>query len=127
MTRPLLFFLLLTLLQGAGSRWYGNYGQARNEAIKERKTLLVYLISVEEKQNPGLIRQIASDINVSHRFFQRFVPVVLLSDSRSRYPIELYYGTVLPALFFMDPVREVPLRPMLAGPKLMDDLKRILE
>ena len=127
MKRLLLFLFLLTLIQGAGGRWFGNYEQAREEAVKEGKALLVYLIAAEDKRGISLIRHIASESGTSRRLFRRYVPVILLAGSRSNYPIELYYSTVLPTLFFMDPAREVPLRPMLAGPGIMEELRKILE
>lgn len=121
----LLVFLSLFFLRGGEGRWYGDYERARRTAIEEGKGLLVYLVEPESGQE--LIRQVASAPKIRRELFHRYVPVVLLAVSQSRYPIELYYTTQFPAIFFMDPKREVPLHPPIKGLKLVEELRRILK
>ncbi len=121
MGRRLLTLWILCLLGlSAGERWYGSYQKAREAALREKKDLLVYLVPLEDLRTAPLLKTLRKNPVLRHRLFAAFVPVILAAKSRSRYPIELYYLPVLPALFLMDPAREVPLAPPLSGPSASD-------
>ncbi len=118
--RLLILWIICFLGASAGERWYGDYRRAREAALQERKALAVYLVAPEDLRKAPLLQTLRKNPALKQRLFKAFVPVILAAKSRSRYPIELYYSPVLPALFFMDPVREVPLAPSLTGPSASD-------
>ncbi len=118
--RLLRLWIVCFLGVSAGDRWYGSYQMAREEALRKEKALLVYLVSPEDLRKAPLLQTLRKNPALEQRLFKAFVPVILAAKSRSRYPIELYYSPVLPALFFMDPAREVPLTSPLWGPSVTD-------
>ena len=118
--RLLTLWIICFLGVSAGERWYGDYRRAREAALQERKALAVYLVPPEDLRKAPLLQTLRKNPVLKQRFFKAFVPVILAAKFRSRYPIELYYSSVLPALFFMDPTREVPLTSPLWGPSVAD-------
>jgi len=121
-----LFVLLFHLILADELRWYGDYERARSRAIVAGKSLLVYLVAPERPLQMPLVRELAEDNVMSEQVGRLFIPVLILARSRSDYPIELYYTTWFPALFFMDPVHETPLHPPLHGVRLSWELRGIL-
>ena len=118
--RLLILWIICFLGASAGERWYGDYRRAREAALQERKALAVYLVAPQDLRKAPLLQTLRKNPALKQRLFKAFVPVILAAKSRSRYPIELYYSPVLPALFFMDPAREIPLTSPLWGPSVTD-------
>ena len=124
--RILTIALIFSFLFAENLRWYGDYERAREQAVFTGKFLLVYLVAPDRPLQMPLIRELAEDRVLSEQVGRLFIPVLILARSRSDYPIELYYTTWFPPLFFMDPVHETPLHPPRHGVRLSRELREIL-
>ena len=57
-----------------------------------------------------------------------FISVIVTYESRETYPIEMYYTTVFPTLFFVDSSRELFLSKPLYGKEIQaDTLAKIMQ
>lgn len=102
--------LTLLLLGGETLRLpiRGEYEMARQEAIREGKALLLLLDTPGDGQGAAMVRRMLEDASLRRLLAERTVVVLIMAGTKSRYPIELYYTTRFPALFLIDPVRELP-------------------
>lgn len=124
----LLFVWLLPLLLTADHvHWLGNYDTAHQKALKEKKPLLVLLVKKDAAHASGIIRKTFMDQPYVNRINETMVPVIVTYDGSQSYPIEMYYTTVFPTLFFVDSQRELFLQPPLYGEEITpENLKNIV-
>jgi len=87
--------------------WMGDYDHAHQTALKQHKGLMVILVKPRSSEASNLIRSLQSDTVIVASIQQHFIPVIVTVDTRTQYPIEMYYTTEFPALFLVDPVREI--------------------
>jgi len=87
--------------------WMGDYDHAHQTALKQHKGLMVILVKPRSSEAARLIRAFQNDPAIATAIHQQFIPVIVTVDTRTQYPIEMYYTTEFPALFFVDPVREI--------------------
>jgi len=90
--------------------WMGDYDHAHQAALKQHKGLLVILVKPRSSDAARLIRAFQNDPAIATAIHQQFIPVIVTVDTRTQYPIEMYYTTEFPALFLVDPVREIAWR-----------------
>ena len=114
MKRIVALIVLFSLLTTAGEtlRWRGSYDDARREAVENRSLLLLLLVNSDCAPCRELVRKITALHRSDPALFRNLVPVIVTTDHRASYPIELYYSRQFPTLFLVDPVRELPV----AGP-----------
>lgn len=125
--RPVLFFVIVCAILTAGPiSWRGEYASARTEARKNHKNLLILLVRSPQNARK-LLSRIHSDARLSREISHSFVSVLIVVDSRSRYPIELYYTIRFPALFLVDPTTEIPFSPPCVGNALIGCLQDALK
>ncbi|ADV46806.1 thioredoxin family protein [Nitratifractor salsuginis] len=120
MDRPLILrrflFLLLTVVPlWARISWMGDYAAAHRLALRQHKDLLVVLVKRGCRECGELIRRIGVDEPLRQSIEKRYIPVIITADSGARYPIELYYTTRFPTIFFVDAAKETFLAPSCYG------------
>jgi hypothetical protein len=117
----LLWTLIILFVRGEATRLpiRGEYESARREAIREGKSLLLLLDRPGGRQGAAMVRRMLGDPPLRKLLAERTVVVLITAGTKSRYPIELYYTTRFPALFLIDPLRELPR----VGP--VSDLERV--
>ena len=71
--RLLRLWIVCFLGVSAGDRWYGSYQMAREEALREEKALLVYLVSPEDLRKAPLLQTLRKNPALKQRFFKAFV------------------------------------------------------
>jgi len=107
--RYLLLWLLPFLLQANFVNWLGDYNMAYKKALQEKKPLLLLVV----KQGTSLSSKIIHTAFMNKPYVDRIncemVPVIVTYEGALSYPIEIYYTTVFPTLFFVDSSREVSL------------------
>jgi len=116
-----LFPWLLPLLVSANFvNWLGNYNLAHQKALKEHKSLLVLVV----KKNDPLSSQIIKNSFMNKKYVDvinhNMVSVIVTYEGALTYPVEMYYTTVFPTLFFVDSSRETFLREPLYGENISD-------
>ncbi len=95
--------LVPMLLYGATSvAWRGAYDRALEEAKRTHKGLMVLLVRHECPACNEALRRLFMKRPYLPCIERSFVSVIVTADARSAYPVELYYSTVFPTLFFVD-------------------------
>lgn len=118
----LLWLWLFPLIVSANFvHWLGDYDRAHQKALKEHSVLLVLVV----KQNSTLSRKIIQTAFMNKPYIdtinEKMVPVIATYEGRKSYPIEMYYTTVFPTLFFVNPQRELFLYKSLYGEEITPD------
>jgi len=138
MKRWLVAFLMISVLPLAlfadHVHWMGNYDKALQKAIAAHKPLLVLVVNTYKKSNTVIQEQLMDQPYIA-AMNRHFVSVIVSYEGRETYPIEMYYTTIFPTLFFVDSSRELFLTKPLYGEeikaerlaKIMHDLDIIPE
>lgn len=103
MIRFILSSLLIAVhLHADHVRWQGDYEKAREEAVKEKKRLMVLLI---EKECVPCIKMLRTTFNgqpyIKH-INEKYISVLVTKGQKASYPIELLYAIEYPSVFFLD-------------------------
>ncbi len=129
--QPLKYMLLwlLPLIASADHvHWLGDYNTALQKAHQEDKTLLVLVIKKDSTLSNTIIKNVFMDQTYIKYINRNMVPVIVMYEGRLSYPIEMYYTTIFPTLFFVDSSKELFLREPLYGDEIKDDiLNKIIE
>ena len=120
----LLSIVALATLRGEAVRWRGHYDAAHREALSRQLPLLVLLIRDNCEECHSLIRRLVDDGMLSHWINNHTVPVIVHFGARSSYPIELYYSTCFPTIFYVESSREIVRERPCCGDACFESLKR---
>ncbi len=96
----LLFFFTLSI-NADHIHWMGNYDKALQKAHKEHKPLMVLLVKKESPFCNDVIRDVFMEQKYVKYLNQNFISVIVTYEGRESYPIEMYYSTNFPTLFFV--------------------------
>jgi len=110
-----LLWLLPLLLSANFVNWLGNYDVAHQKALKEHKPLLVLVVKKNDPLSSHIIKNSFMDQDYVDDINSKMVPVIVTYDGALSYPIEMYYTTIFPTLFFVDSGKETFLREPLYG------------
>ena len=111
----LLLWLLPLLVSANFVNWLGNYDVAHQKALKEHKPLLVLVVKKNNPLSSTIIKNSFMDQSYVDAINSKMVPVIVTYEGALSYPIEMYYTTVFPTLFFVDSSKETFLREPLYG------------
>ena len=102
----LLFFLFCALLYSKSLSWRGDYDKALLEAKKSNKILMVMLVKNSCKKCNKVLNEVFTNQPYIKSLNKKVVAVLINKDYKNSYPIEMYYTTVYPTLFFVNPKNE---------------------
>ena len=123
----LLLWLLPLFLSANFVNWLGNYDVAHQKALKEHKPLLVLVVRKNDPLSSRIIKNSFMDQDYVDDINSKMVPVIVTYEGVLSYPIEMYYTTVFPTLFFVDSSKETFLRePLYCMEIEVESIKRIL-
>jgi thioredoxin-related protein len=112
----LLLLWLLPLIASANYvHWLGDYNKALHLAQKEHKPLLVLVVKKDSKQCNIVIKDQFMDHPYVKSINKKMVSVMVTYEGALSYPIEMYYTTTFPTLFFVDSQKELFSREPLYG------------
>jgi len=117
---PSILLLLLALPLAAFAshiHWLGHYDVALQKAISAHKPLLVLVVKKEDRSNQVIQKALMNRSYIAE-LDHHFVSVIVTYEGRETYPIEMYYTTVFPTLFFVDSSRELFLTKPLYGEEI---------
>lgn len=97
----LLFFFTLSM-NAEHIHWMGNYDKALQKAQKEHKPLMVLLVKKECPSCNDVIKDSFMGRGYVKYLNQKFVSVIVTYEGRESYPIEMFYSTSFPTLFFVN-------------------------
>ena len=122
----LLLFILSLMLHADHVRWQGNFEKAREEAVKEKKELMVFLITPDCPDCIKMLRTTFMDQKYIAYINQNYIAVLVKKDQKQSYPIELLYTLEYPALFFLD-TQEIYTKEALSGYIKPETLEKYLQ
>ena len=121
---PLLILLGILPLRGEAIHWRGDYEAAHREALSRKLPLLVLLVRDRCRECRSLIQRLVSDESLSRWIERTTVPVIVHAGARNSYPVELYYATCYPAIFYVESRREIILDTSCHSDASFESLKR---
>jgi len=119
----LLFFLFCALLYSKSLSWRGDYDKALAEARDSDKILLVLLVKNGCKRCNEVLNKVFTDKPYIKSLNQKVVAVLINKEYKSSYPIEMYYTTVYPTLFLVNPQNETFIKEPIYGNIVKNDIK----
>jgi hypothetical protein len=132
MLKQLLKYLLLWLLPLFVSanfvNWLGNYNAAHQKALKKHKPLLVLVVKKKDPLSSEIIKNSFMNTSYVNEINKNMVPVIVTYEGALSYPIEMYYTTIFPTLFFVDSSKETFLREPLYGERITkEEIQKLLQ
>ena len=111
--------LILPLLASADHvHWLGDYNTALQKAHQKHKPLWVLVVKKDSPHTGKIIKNIFMNQEYVEYINENMIPVIVTYEGRLSYPIEMYYTTIFPTLFFVDSQRELFLREPLYGEEI---------
>ncbi|EDZ62926.1 hypothetical protein SMGD1_1420 [Sulfurimonas gotlandica GD1] len=98
----LLFTLLLSTLCANHVSWQGDFDKAHQQALKEKKKLMVLLIKKDSPESTEALTKTFMNQPYIDKINREFISVLVIKDQKSSYPIEMLYTLTYPSLFFLD-------------------------
>lgn len=129
MIKILFTLLFLTLFVNADHiHWLGNYDKALQKAQKEHKPLMVLLVKKKCLSCNDVIKDFFMGQKYVKALNQKFVSVIVTYEGRESYPIEMFYSTIFPTLFFVSSQTETFLAKPLYGESIkVNSIENILK
>ena len=122
-----LFFFTLSM-NADHIHWLGDYDKALQKAQKEHKPLMVLLVKKECPSCNDVIKDSFMEQEYVALLNQKFVSVIVTYEGRKSYPIELFYSTSFPTLFFVNSQTETFLSSPLYGESIeVNTIENILK
>ena len=107
--------------------WMGAYDKALQKAQTEHKPLMVLLVKKGCIGCQDVIKTYFMNQPYIKSLNQKVVSVIVTYEGRTSYPIELFYTTVFPTVFFVDTQTETFLTAPFYGKINLDRLKQIIQ
>jgi len=114
----LLFWLLPLFVFANHVQWMGNYDRALKKAHDTHKPLLVLVVAKDSPYSNTVIKNVLMNQKYVETINEKMVAVIVTYGGNENYPIEMYYTTVFPTLFFVDAQRELFLEKPLYGDEI---------
>ncbi len=122
----LLSLLLFSFATATHVSWLGDYDKALALAQKEHKPMMVLLVKKDSKESRNVIVKNFMNKLYIKKLNQKVVSVIITYGSRISYPIELFYSTTFPALFFVDFQSELFLHKPLYGKEINGYIEEVI-
>jgi len=113
--------LILQQLFASHISWLGNYDKALVLAKKENKPLMVVVIKSKSTQSKNIIK----NLTFNNQIAKKFICVIVNFDIQD-YPIELFYTTVFPTIFLINPKNEQFIKEPLYYPISANEISKSL-
>ena len=97
----LILILLLSNLFSNNISWYSSYDKALEIAQKEKKNMILFIASSKDKNSNKIIRKYFQNQDYINYLNTNFINVLITVEYKTSYPIELFYTTSFPSIFFV--------------------------
>lgn len=95
-----LFLIFSLQLQADSISWYGNYDKALQASHKQNKNMMILLISSKQKESMKIVKKLFMNKKYVSHLNKNYINILINVDYKTSYPIELFYTTKFPSLFF---------------------------
>lgn len=96
----LLLILLLSSLHSQNIKWHSSYAKALKIAHKEKKNLMIFIASSKTKKSNIILQKYFKNEKYIKFLNENFINVLITVEYKTSYPIELFYTTEFPSIFF---------------------------
>lgn len=100
----LILILLLSKLSSNNIQnnisWYSSYDKALEIAQKEKKNMMLFIASTKDKNSSEILRKYFQNQDYINYLDTNFINVLITIEYKTSYPIELFYTTSFPSIFF---------------------------
>ncbi|MFA6740028.1 MAG: thioredoxin family protein [Arcobacteraceae bacterium] len=97
----LILILLLSNLFSNNISWYHSYDKALITAQKEKKNLMLFIASSKNNNSNEILKQYFLNQDYIEDINKNFISVLITIEHKTSYPIELFYTTNFPSIFFV--------------------------
>ncbi len=80
--------------------WYSSYDKALEIAQKEKKNMMLFIASSKDKNSNEILRKHFQNQDYINYLNTNFISVLITVEHKTSYPIELFYATNFPSIFF---------------------------
>ena len=80
--------------------WYSSYDKALEIAQKEKKNMMLFIASSKDKNSNEILRKHFQNQDYINYLNTNFINVLITVEHKTSYPIELFYTTNFPSIFF---------------------------
>lgn len=127
MKKFIIFTLIFTTyLFSNNISWYASYDKALQVAHKEKKNLMILITSSKDKKSNEVLKNYFMNQDYIKYINNNFISVLVNVDYKDSYPIELFYTTSFPSLFFASYKDELFLTHPIYEFTNQEDFKKIL-
>ena len=102
-----IFLILILLLSNLFSNnmpnnisWYHAYDKALEIAQKEKKNMMLFIASSKTNNSNEILKQYFLNQDYVEYINKNFISVLITIEHKTSYPIELFYTTSFPSIFF---------------------------
>ena len=97
----LILILLLSNLFSNNIFWYSSYDKALMIAQQEKKNLMLFIASTKDDNSKEILKNYFQNQNYIEYLNTNFINVLITVEHKTSYPIELFYTTNFPSIFFV--------------------------
>ena len=80
--------------------WYHAYDKALEIAQKEKKNMMLFIASSKTNNSNEILKQYFLNQDYVEYINKNFISVLITIEHKTSYPIELFYTTSFPSIFF---------------------------
>lgn len=80
--------------------WYGKYDNALQASHMQQKDMMILLVSSKQKSSLNILKKLFMEKEYIEYLNKNYINVLINVDYKTSYPIELFYTTKFPSLFF---------------------------
>lgn len=106
--------------------WYSSYDKALEQAHKQKKNLMIFIASNKTKESNKILSKYFINQEYIEYINKNFISVLVNVEYKTSYPIELFYTTTFPSIFFASYKDESFLTHPIYKFKSKEDFKKIL-
>lgn len=103
-----ILLILILLLSNLSSNnipnnisWYHSYDKALITAQKEKKNLMLFIASSKNDNSNEILKKYFLNQEYIEYINKNFISVLISIEHKTSYPIELFYTTSFPSIFFV--------------------------
>ena len=119
--RWVLFCLFPLFLLADHVHWLGRYDIAHQKALEAHKPLLLLVVKPNDTPSHDILKNVFMNRSYISLINEKFVPVIVTFGSKQNYPVEMYYTTTFPTLFFVDAAKEIFIHQPLYGKEIRSE------
>jgi thioredoxin-related protein len=126
-----ILLILILLLSNLSSNniannisWYSSYDKALQIAQKEKKHMMLFIASSKNNKSNEILKKYFINQDYIEYLNKNFINVLITVEHKTSYPIELFYTTSFPSIFFVSYKDESFLTHPIYG---MQDDKKFIE